>query len=117
MRGPAFFAYTDNYLIDVEKRRDDFCDVILAALRTGYLPDDEASHAAYLREWVLSGADRRTSFPEWMATGEVLDHLAVLQSEWLQAARQDAAIKRMSFNEWLAATDNSRPPAAEGQRR
>jgi hypothetical protein len=52
-----------------------------------------------------------------MATGEVLDHLAVLQSEWLQAARQDAAIKRMSFNEWLAATDNSRPPAAEGQRR
>jgi hypothetical protein len=91
-------------------RRDDFCDVVLAALRTGNLSDRDASHAVYMREWVLSGADLRTSFPEWLATGEVHDGFAVLQREWLQAARQDEAIKRMSFNEWLAATDTRRLP-------
>ena len=90
-------------------RRDDFCDVVLAAFREGNLSEQQASQASYVREWVLSGADRLTSFPEWLATGEVLDRFAVLQREWLQAARQDAAINRMSFHEWLAATDTRRP--------
>jgi hypothetical protein len=89
--------------------REDFCDAVLTALRAGNLSDDEATLAVYAREWVLSGADRRAPFPDWMASGEVLNRLAVLQGEWLKAARQDAAVNRMSFNAWLAATDKRRP--------
>jgi len=91
-------------------RRDDFCDVILTALREGSLSEEDATLAVYMREWVLSGGDLRTPFPEWLASGEALDRLGVLQNEWIRAAFKDAAIKRMSFNQWLAATDSRRPP-------
>jgi hypothetical protein len=117
--GPAKIEFTvDAFMAGTvyeAMSREDFCDAVLTALRAGNLSDDEATLAVYAREWVLSGADRRTSFPEWMPTGEVLDRLAVLQREWLQAARQDTAVKRMSFNEWLAATDKRRPAGAEGR--
>jgi hypothetical protein len=79
--------------------REDFCDVVLAALRAGNLSDDDATFAVYAREWVISNADQRQTFVEWMAS-EVRARMSLLQSEWLQAARQDAAIRRMSFNEW-----------------
>jgi hypothetical protein len=81
--------------------REDFCDVVLTALRAGNLSDDEANFAVYAREWVISNADQRLAFDEWMVS-EVHARMTLLQRIWLQAARQDAAINRMSFNEWYA---------------
>jgi hypothetical protein len=90
-------------------RRDDFCDVVITALRAGTLPDNDATFAVYLREWVLSGGDIRMSFVEWMESGECLNRIGVLQNEWLSAASNDATVKRMSLNQWLAATDTRLP--------
>ena len=107
---PAEIArYATEFTVDnVEKtycamRRDDFCKVVLTALRVGNLSDDESALAVYIREWVLTNADERLSFPEWFAAGEGLARKALLDREWLEASSRDAAINRMSFNEWYSA--------------
>jgi hypothetical protein len=72
----------------------DFCDIVLAAVRLGNLSKDGTSIALQLREWVITGAHLRTSFPEWLAV-EGRERLALLNREWL--ASPD---RRMSFEEW-----------------
>jgi hypothetical protein len=37
--------------------REDFCDIVLSALRAGNLSDNEANLAVYAREWVISDAE------------------------------------------------------------
>jgi hypothetical protein len=47
--------------IFTELRRDDFCNVVLAALKAGRLSEQDAAHAVYLREWIVTAGDKRTS--------------------------------------------------------
>lgn len=75
-------------------RRDDFCDVVIAALKSGRLSGQEASQAIYAREWVLSGGDERLSLPEWLEA-EGAERVMALNREWLASGKRE-----MSFNEW-----------------
>lgn len=77
-----------------ESRRDDFCDVVLGALKTGRLSDQDSTQAVYLREWVVTGGDKRTSFPEWLMN-EGLERKTFLDRQWLSSGE-----KRTSFEEW-----------------
>jgi hypothetical protein len=78
-------------------RRDDFCDVVLTALRAGTLSETEATLAVYTREWVVSGSDLRTSFPEWLEA-EGPQAMSSLSQEWLRSE----ASQRTPFNDWYA---------------
>ena len=77
-----------------EMRRDDFCDVILAALKAGRLSDQDAAHAVYLREWIVTGGDKQISFPEWMVK-QGLQRKTFLDHKWLSSGE-----KRMTFEQW-----------------
>jgi hypothetical protein len=90
--------------------RDDFCDVVIAALKAGNLSEEEASHAIYAREWVLSGGDQRLSFPDWLAA-EGRERFALLDREWLTKGVDP----RMSFNEWYMSRQSASTNQEQGR--
>jgi hypothetical protein len=77
-----------------ELRRDDFCNVVLAALKARRLSDQDAAHAVYLREWIVTGGDKQMSFPDWMMK-HGLERKTFLDHKWLSSGE-----KQMSFEEW-----------------
>jgi hypothetical protein len=90
-----------------EMGRDDFSDVVLAAIRAGNLSQQDTALALYLREWTRSEADLRLSFPEWLA-GEGRTLFDLLNTKWVHDCLHGAVDRGTPFHEWLAATDNRR---------
>jgi hypothetical protein len=90
-----------------EMRREDFCDVVAAVVRARNLSEDDNSLVLHLREWVLSEADLRMSYPEWLA-GEGRDRMVSLSNEWVHECLHGVVDRRMSFHKWLVSPDNRR---------
>jgi hypothetical protein len=68
----------------------------LIALGSGTLEEQQFSFLMYFREWVLTGADKRVDFRDWLA-GEGVTRFAVdLNDQWLASGH----CREMSFEEW-----------------
>lgn len=90
-----------------EMGREDFCDVVLAAIRAGNLSQQDTATGLFLREWVLSEANYRMPYPEWLA-GEGRDRMVLLSNDWVHDCLHGVVDRGMPFHEWLAAPDNRR---------
>jgi hypothetical protein len=87
-----------------EMRRDDFCDVVVAAVKDGKLSPDAETMALFYREWVLSEADlQMISFIEWLDVDGRM-RMQVLNAEWVGSRLglpRESADRAMPFNKWL----------------
>lgn len=80
--------------------RGNFSDVVAAAVRANNLPQQDASFALHLREWVRCEADLRLSFPEWLES-EGLERFLSLNRQWVTGGADPG----MSFEQWLASAE------------
>jgi hypothetical protein len=89
-----------------EMRHSDFCDAVAEAVKSGNFSDPDATHALFVREWVLTGGAIRTTLPEWIA-GEGRARFALLTERWLRSGE-----KHTTFNNWLVGVITPKPSPA-----
>jgi hypothetical protein len=91
-----------------EMRRDDFCDVVAAAVQDGSLSRDAETRALCYREWVLSEADlKMISFVEWLEV-DGRRRMQVLNTEWVRTRLElsrESADRHMTFAKWLISSN------------